>query len=407
MIAALASAQSVVARRAFAGAPPCARHKASDSTPPQISSTPDQPPADSCFAEPEAARQRDQQRRDAAHDRIAVRQVAQRGRRRRARRSSRCAPTPRRRCTARTPAPAARMRTASAARPPPCRRSATRAVSSSGSRPALMMTFHAACISAAPSTANVTPKVSSKGIRFADRVWGYYRCMRRTPLYDAHRAAGAKLVQFAGWEMPLHYGSQIEEHHAVRRDAGVFDTSHMLALDAEGAQAAPVPAPRARQRHRPPARAGQGALLVPARRGRRHPRRPDRLLHRRRALPDRAQCRDRAKRHRLARTLAARRRRRCAPRRDLAMLAVQGPRAREKCWAALPELRAASEALESFSSAQKRTNASSRAPATPARTVSSCCCPPREPPMPGSACSPPACGPAGSAHAIRCAWRPA
>ena len=55
--------------------------------------------------------------------------------------------------------------------------------------------------------------------------------MRRTPLYDAHRAANAKMIEFAGWEMPLHYGSQIEEHHAVRRDAGMFDTSHMLALD--------------------------------------------------------------------------------------------------------------------------------------------------------------------------------
>ena len=61
--------------------------------------------------------------------------------------------------------------------------------------------------------------------------------MRRTPLYDAHHAANAKLIEFAGWEMPLHYGSQIEEHHAVRRDAGMFDTSHMLALDVEGAAA--------------------------------------------------------------------------------------------------------------------------------------------------------------------------
>ena len=58
--------------------------------------------------------------------------------------------------------------------------------------------------------------------------------MRRTPLYEAHRRANAKLVDFAGWEMPVHYGSQIEEHHAVRRDAGVFDTSHMLAADLEG-----------------------------------------------------------------------------------------------------------------------------------------------------------------------------
>jgi aminomethyltransferase len=61
--------------------------------------------------------------------------------------------------------------------------------------------------------------------------------VRRTPLIAEHRAAGAKLTEFAGWEMPLHYGSQIEEHHAVRRDAGVFDTSHMLTLDAEGAAA--------------------------------------------------------------------------------------------------------------------------------------------------------------------------
>ena len=58
--------------------------------------------------------------------------------------------------------------------------------------------------------------------------------MQRTPLIDQHRAAGAKLVGFAGWEMPLHYGSQIEEHHAVRGAVGVFDTSHMLAIDVTG-----------------------------------------------------------------------------------------------------------------------------------------------------------------------------
>lgn len=62
---------------------------------------------------------------------------------------------------------------------------------------------------------------------------------RRTPLHSAHEAAGARLVSFAGWEMPLHYGSQIEEHHAVRRDAGMFDVSHMLALDLSGAQSTP------------------------------------------------------------------------------------------------------------------------------------------------------------------------
>ncbi|TRZ97060.1 MAG: glycine cleavage system protein T [Rhodocyclaceae bacterium] len=59
----------------------------------------------------------------------------------------------------------------------------------------------------------------------------------RTPLYDSHLAAGAKMVDFSGWEMPIHYGSQIEEHHAVRRDAGMFDVSHMCALDLGGADA--------------------------------------------------------------------------------------------------------------------------------------------------------------------------
>ena len=59
----------------------------------------------------------------------------------------------------------------------------------------------------------------------------------RTPLYDSHLAAGAKMVDFSGWEMPIHYGSQIEEHHAVRRDAGMFDVSHMCALDLAGPDA--------------------------------------------------------------------------------------------------------------------------------------------------------------------------
>ncbi len=59
---------------------------------------------------------------------------------------------------------------------------------------------------------------------------------RKTPLYTSHLAAGAKMVNFAGWEMPIHYGSQIEEHHKVRRDAGVFDVSHMVVIDLRGEQ---------------------------------------------------------------------------------------------------------------------------------------------------------------------------
>ncbi|WP_301358616.1 glycine cleavage system aminomethyltransferase GcvT [Stutzerimonas nitrititolerans] len=60
---------------------------------------------------------------------------------------------------------------------------------------------------------------------------------QRTPLYDQHLALGAKMVDFGGWDMPLHYGSQVEEHHQVRRDCGVFDVSHMTVVDVAGAQA--------------------------------------------------------------------------------------------------------------------------------------------------------------------------
>ncbi|NQV86584.1 MAG: glycine cleavage system aminomethyltransferase GcvT [Woeseiaceae bacterium] len=58
----------------------------------------------------------------------------------------------------------------------------------------------------------------------------------RTPLYDKHFAADARVVDFGGWDMPLHYGSQKEEHHAVRQNAGVFDVSHMTIVDLSGAR---------------------------------------------------------------------------------------------------------------------------------------------------------------------------
>ncbi|MDB6141471.1 MAG: glycine cleavage system protein [Pseudomonas sp.] len=60
---------------------------------------------------------------------------------------------------------------------------------------------------------------------------------QRTPLFDLHLALGAKMVDFGGWDMPLHYGSQVEEHHQVRRDCGVFDVSHMTVIDITGSQA--------------------------------------------------------------------------------------------------------------------------------------------------------------------------
>jgi len=56
----------------------------------------------------------------------------------------------------------------------------------------------------------------------------------KTILNDSHRALGAKMVDFGGWDMPIHYGSQIDEHHQVRRDAGMFDVSHMTVVDLRG-----------------------------------------------------------------------------------------------------------------------------------------------------------------------------
>ncbi len=58
-----------------------------------------------------------------------------------------------------------------------------------------------------------------------------------TPFHQAHQEANGKLVDFAGWELPIHYGSQIQEHEAVRTDAGMFDVSHMLVTDVSGDQA--------------------------------------------------------------------------------------------------------------------------------------------------------------------------
>jgi aminomethyltransferase len=60
---------------------------------------------------------------------------------------------------------------------------------------------------------------------------------KQTPLNALHRAAGARMVDFGGWDMPVNYGSQIDEHRAVRTDAGMFDVSHMRVVDVEGAGA--------------------------------------------------------------------------------------------------------------------------------------------------------------------------
>jgi aminomethyltransferase len=62
---------------------------------------------------------------------------------------------------------------------------------------------------------------------------------RQTPLYELHRELGARIVDFGGWDMPVQYSSQIGEHHAVRRAAGVFDVSHMCVVDLNGVRVRP------------------------------------------------------------------------------------------------------------------------------------------------------------------------
>jgi aminomethyltransferase len=175
---------------------------------------------------------------------------------------------------------------------------------------------------------------------------------QRTPLYDSHLAANGKIVDFAGWEMPIHYGSQIEEHHAVRKDAGMFDVSHMCALDLAGPDATRW------LRHllandvaklSVPGKAlyscmlddGAGViddLIV-------YYFSPERfriVVNAGTAEKDIAWMRAR-----LAGFDAQ-----LVVRRDVAMIAVQGPQARERFWTAFPVARAQSVLLDNFQAAE-------------------------------------------------------
>ena len=178
----------------------------------------------------------------------------------------------------------------------------------------------------------------------------------RTPLYDSHLAAGAKMVDFSGWEMPINYGSQIEEHHAVRRDAGMFDVSHMCALDLVGPDATRW------LRHllandvaklTVPGKALYSCLLSEAGGV------IDDLIvyfftqeHFRIVVNAGTAEKDIAwMRAQLVGFNATLTQRRSGPD-ALAMIAVQGPNAREKFWTAFPVTRAASEPLGVFQAAE-------------------------------------------------------
>ena len=174
--------------------------------------------------------------------------------------------------------------------------------------------------------------------------------LKQTPLNAKHHEANAKLVDFSGWEMPIHYGSQIEEHHIVRRDAGMFDVSHMLPVDIKGEGARAFLRKLIANNIDKLQTTGRALYTC--------------MLHEGGGVVDdlivyfmseswfrmvvNAGCADKdlawmeVQRDKLAPALSI------TPRRDLAMLAIQGPNAATKLWAAMPGTRELAEAMKPF-----------------------------------------------------------
>ncbi len=177
--------------------------------------------------------------------------------------------------------------------------------------------------------------------------------LKQTPLNAAHRAMGAKMVDFGGWDMPVNYGSQIDEHHQVRRDCGMFDVCHMRVVDAKGDGV------RAFLRYllannadkiTIPGKALYSAML-----------RPNGgviddliiyfmteqwfriVVNAGTADKDIAWMKQQAATHAPNLTITSRD--------DLAMIAIQGPNARAKVWQVLPEIRGTTEKLLPFQAA--------------------------------------------------------
>jgi aminomethyltransferase len=175
--------------------------------------------------------------------------------------------------------------------------------------------------------------------------------LKQTPLNAKHREANAKLVDFSGWERPIHYGSQIEEHHAVRQDAGMFDVSHMLPVDIKGEGARDFLRQLVANNVDKLQTTGKALYTC--------------MLHEGGGVVDdliiyfmtetwfrlvvNAGCADKdlawmeSQRDRLAPGLEI------LPRRDLAMIAVQGPNAAVKFWESMPGTQELTERLKPFS----------------------------------------------------------
>ena len=177
--------------------------------------------------------------------------------------------------------------------------------------------------------------------------------LKVTPLNAAHRAMGAKMVDFGGWDMPVNYGSQIDEHHQVRNDCGMFDVCHMRVVDAKGDGVRTflkyLLANNA-DKITLPGKALYSAML-----------RPNGgviddliiyfmteqwfriVVNAGTADKDIAWMKEQAQTHAPKLTITSRD--------DLAMVAIQGPNARAKVWQVLPATKSATESLQNFQAA--------------------------------------------------------
>jgi aminomethyltransferase len=178
--------------------------------------------------------------------------------------------------------------------------------------------------------------------------------LKHTPLNATHRALNARMVDFGGWDMPVNYGSQIEEHRAVRTDAGMFDVSHMCVVDFTGERVRAFfefALANNVGKLQTPGRALYSCLLNP------NGGVIDDLIvyyfaedHFRLVVNAGTADKDIAWFGQLnaegsfGLTIT--------PRRDCAIVAVQGPNARDKVWQTVPAARAATEALKPFNAAR-------------------------------------------------------
>ncbi len=178
--------------------------------------------------------------------------------------------------------------------------------------------------------------------------------LKKTVLNETHRAMGARMVDFGGWDMPVNYGSQIEEHHAVRHDCGMFDVCHMCPVELVGPDVRPFLSRLVANDVGKLKLSGKALyscmlndvggvvddLIIYFLTDERF----RIVVNAGTAEKDIAWMHERLADWGMNLTIT--------PRRDLAMIAVQGPNAREKAWQVLPQTKAASEGLKPFFAAE-------------------------------------------------------